>query len=156
MITGQNKVRLRAWIRSPHARTAVWNAAQISRVVAQESTSPTPSTPTTSLLLNPLAIHGVLKSAIVTCLYAYHTHACPVCTRGPLIDSIDVFRAKDEDVELTKWKEQGKGLATWGPSGIQVCECKVVALATWFREALARDKGAEMELMLFLGGLAKG
>lgn len=72
------------------------------------------------------------------------------------MDSVDIFSAKDEDVKLTKWKEQGKGLATWGPSGIQVCECKIVALATWFHKALARDKGAEMKLMLFLGGLGKG
>ena len=69
---------------------------------------------------------------------------------------VDLFVTKDEDVKLVKWQEQGEGLATWGPSGIPVCECQVIALATWFRGALAMDKGAEMELMLFLEGLGKG
>jgi len=69
---------------------------------------------------------------------------------------VDLFDAKDEDVRLVKWKEQGEGLADWSPLGIPVCECKVMALATWFRGALARDKGAEMELMVFLRGLGKG
>lgn len=153
MTTRKNKECLRAWVSSPHARTAVWNAAQISRVVAHESTS---AKPTPRLLLNPLAIPGVLKSAIVTCSYAYHSRACPKCTGGPPIDLVDLFDAKDEDVRLVKWKEQGEGLADWSPLGIPVCECKVMALATWFRGALARDKGAEMELMVFLRGLGKG
>lgn len=152
MTTRKNKARLRAWIASPNSRTAVWNAAQISRVVAHESTSPYP---TTRLLLNPLAIPGVVKSAIVTCTYAYHTRACPACTGSPPIDSVDLFCAKEEDVKLLKWKEQGAGLATWGPGGIPVCECMVMALAVWFRGALAIDKSAEMELMSFLGGLGR-
>lgn len=71
------------------------------------------------------------------------------------MDSVDLFGAKDEDVKLVKWKEQGEGLATWGSGRIPVCACKVMALATWFREALAMDRGAEMELMSFLGGLGK-
>lgn len=58
-------------------------------------------------------------------------------------------------MKLLKWKEQGAGLATWGLGGIPVCECKVMALAVWFRGALAIDKGAEMELMSFLGGLGR-
>ena len=102
MTTRKNKARLRAWIASHNARTAVWNAAQNSRIVAHKSTSPAP---TTRLLLNPLAIPGVLKGAIVICSYAYHTPACPVCTSGPPIDLVDLFGAKDEDVNLVKWKE---------------------------------------------------
>ena len=148
----KSRVRLRAWIASPNARTAVWNAAQISRVVARESTSPTPAT---RLLLNPLAMPGVLKSAIATCAYAYNTRACAVCTGGPAIDLVDLFSAEDEDVKLVKWTKWGEGLAIWGPGGIPVCECKVMALATWFRGALVMDKGAEKEFMLFLGDLGK-
>jgi hypothetical protein len=68
---------------------------------------------------------------------------------------VDLVSARDEDLNLVKWKEQGEGLATWGPNGVPICRCKVVALATWFRGALAMDKGAEMELMSFLGGLSK-
>jgi hypothetical protein len=152
MTTRKSQARIREWAACSHARTAVWNAAQICRVVAQESNSPKP---TTRLSLNPLAIPGVLRSAIATCSYAYYTRACSVCTGGPPLELVDLFGAKDEDVKLVKWQEQGEGLATWGPSGIAVCECKVLALATWFRGALAMDKGAEMELMSFLGGLGK-
>ncbi|KAL9133865.1 MAG: hypothetical protein Q9175_004957 [Cornicularia normoerica] len=106
MTTRKNKTRLRIWIASLHARTAVWNAAQISRVVALESTS---AKATASLSLNSLAIHGVLNSAIVTCSYAYHTRACPLCTGDPPVDLINLFDAMDEDVTLVKWKEQGWG-----------------------------------------------
>lgn len=146
----KNKSRLRAWVASPQARNSVWNAAQISRIVARESATPMP---TTRLLLNPLAMSGVLKSAIVTCTYAYHTRACPVCTGGPPVDLVDIFAERDENERLVKWKDQGAGLATWSASGISVCSCKLGALVAWFRKALAIDKVAEKELMSFLGGL---
>lgn len=149
----KNKARIHAWSRSPDARTAVWNAAQICRVVVRESSSPTP---TTRLLLNPLAIYGVLRSAIVTCSYAYHTRACPTCTGGPPIGLVDLFSAKDEDAKLVKWKEQGEGLGDWDPlRQMPVCKCRVMELATWFRGLLARDKTAEMEFMIFLKGLGQ-
>lgn len=151
MTKQKNRSRLRTWVTSRDARAAVWNAAQIARIVARESaTTPAPST---RLSLNPLAVPGLLKSAIVTISYAYHTRTCPVCTGGPPVDLVDLFDAKDEDERLLRWKETGEGLATWSPSGISVCECKVPALVTWFRSALAVDKSAEMEIMSFLGGL---
>lgn len=150
LTTQKSKARLRAWISSPRSRTAVWNAAQISRVVAHESTGLQPNT---GLLLNPLAIPGILQSAIVMCSYAYHTRACSTCTGGRPIESVDLFDADDEDVKLARWREKGEGLASWGPSCIPVCHCKVMDLATWFRHALARDKGVDTELISFLGCL---
>ena len=153
MTKQNNKARIRAWCRSSDARTAVWNAAQISRIVAHETNSPIP---TARLLLNPLVIPGVLKSAIVTCSYAYHIRVCPICTGGSPIDLVDLFGAKDEDAKLVRWKKHGEGLADWDPLQMPVCECKVMALATWFRGLLARDKTAEMEFMTFLRGLGKG
>ena len=147
----KNQARLRAWIASRHARIAMWNAAQISRIVSLESTNPKPRA---HLLLNPLAIPGVLRSAIVTCIYAYHNRACPLCTGSPPIDSVDLFGA-EEDAKVAQWKDQGKGLATWGPGGPSICECQVKTLAAWFRGALAVSKNADMEFMSFLGGLGK-
>ena len=148
----KTKARLRTWVASPDARIAVWNAAQISRIVGHESNS---SESPTRLLLNPLAIPAVLKSAVVICTYAYHTSACPVCTGCPPIDLVDLFGAKDDDLKLRQWKEQGKGLADWSPGGFPVCRCKVMALATWFRGQLVVDTSAEKQLMTFLGELYK-
>lgn len=154
MTMHKNKARIRTWSTSSDARTAVWNAAQICRVVARESSS---STATKRLSLNPLAISSVLKSAIVTCSYACHIRACPVCTGGPPIDLVDLVSAKDDDAKLVRWKEHGEGLGDWDPvRKIPLCECKVTLLATWFRGLLARDKAAEMEFVGFLGGLGKG
>ena len=148
----KTKTRLRAWAASPDARIAVSNAAQISRIVAHESNS---SKSPTHLLLNPLAVPAVLKSAVVICSYAYYTSACPVCTGGPPIDLVDLFGSTDDDLKLRKWKEQGEGLADWSPLGIPVCRCKVMALATWFRGQLAVDASAERQLVAFLRGLDK-
>ena len=148
----KTKARFRAWVASPDARIAVWNAAQISRIVGHDSNG---SKPTTRLLLNPLAVHAVLRSAIVICSYAYYTSACPVCTGGPPIDLVDLFSGKDDDLKLRKWKEQCEGLADWSPVGFPVCRCKVMALATWFRGQLAVDTSAERQLMTFLGDLDK-
>ena len=152
VVTRKNKARLRAWVTSPKARIAVWNAVQISRIVAQESSRPEPKN---RLLLNPLAIPGIVKSAVVICSYAYCTRACPVCTGGPPIDLIDLLHLPDEDGDLKRWKEKGEGLATWGIGGNPICRCKVGAFATWFRGAFAVDKGAEMEFMAFLRTLGK-
>jgi len=153
MTKQNNKACIRAWSRSPDARTAVWNAAQICRVVARESSSPTS---TTRLSLNPLAISGILKAAIVTCSYAYHTRACPTCTGGPPIDLVDLCSAKDEDAKLVKWKEHGEGLGDWDPlRQTPVCECKIMALAACFRGLLSKDKAAEVKFMAFFRGLVR-
>jgi hypothetical protein len=149
--TRKTKARLSAWLASPHPRDAVWNAAQICRIVAGKSTDTTPST---RLLLNPLAISGILKSAVATCSYAYYTRGCAECTGQPR-DMLDLFSAKEDDEKFVGWKEKGEGMATWGPDGILICQCKFNILANWFRRALARDKGAERELMSFLDGLVK-
>ena len=148
----KNTARLRTWVTSLNARTAVWNAAQISRVVAQESSNPETKK---RLPLNPLAIPWMVKSAVVVCSYAYCTRACPLCTGGPPIDLIDVLYMPDDDEDLKKWKENGEGLATWGIGGNPICRCRLSAFAAWFRGALAVDSGAEMEFTTFLGRLGK-
>ena len=151
LTTRKNKARLRSWIVSSDARTAVWNGAQIARIVERESTNPIP---TTRLLLNPLLIHGVLQSAIVICSYAYHTRACPVCTGGPPIDLVDLLGANDTEERLIKWKEHGEGLADFTPSAVPVCECHVKTIAMWFRGLLTTDQSAETEFLSFLRGLS--
>ena len=149
---GKNKARLREWISCPCARAAVWNAAQICRVVFHESSSAiAKSRPS----LNPLAIPGVVKSGIVACSYAHETYACPACNGGRSVDSINLFSADDGDAKLIGWNKQSQALAIWGPSGIPVCRCKVMELASWFRSALATDKGAEAEFASFLARLEK-
>jgi len=153
MTMQKNKARLRVWMESPYARIAVWNAAQISRVIKQELAN---SKSKSRLKLNALAVYALLKSAMVTCSYAYHTRVCPRCNGGPPIDLVDIFGAKDEDERLVKWQDRGEGLASWGGLfGPSVCECKFMELANWFREALASDKGVEMEFIAFLKGLGK-
>ena len=136
---------------------AVWNAAQIARIVTRESSYiPAAPTPTPNLLLNPLAMHSVLKAAIVICCYSYHTRACPVCTGGPPIDLVDLFGAKDDDERLVKWKKSGEGLGDWPPGGFPICNCKVVGLARWFRGLLTMDKERDEEFMRFLRELGTG
>lgn len=150
--TRKNKARHRGWIESSCARIAVWNAAQIAKVVALEFTN---VTSTTRLRLNPLAIAGLLKSAIVVCSYAFHTRACPTCTGGPPIDLVYLFDAADDNERLVKWKEHGEGLADWEPLSAPVCRCKVSQLANWFLGLLAKEKNAEAEFRSFLHGLGK-
>lgn len=150
--TRKNKARHRGWIESSCARIAVWNAAQIVKVVAIEYANPTFAN---RLRLNPLAIVGLLKSAIVVCSFAYYTRACPACTGGPPIDLVDLFDAANDDERLVKWKKHGDGLADWGPLSAPVCRCKASHLANWFLRALARDKTAEAEFKAFLDGLGK-
>ena len=133
----KHKARLREWVTSVCARTAVWNAAQICRVVARETSTPT------RLALNPLAIPGVLKSAIITCSYANETRACPACTTGASgspAPPIDLFHTEREDARLAQWKEHGGALATWGPAAVPLCICHILELAGWFRAALGRDR----------------
>lgn len=146
------KIQLRSWAASSESRVAVWNAAQICRFVSQESTG---STLANKLLLNPLAMPSLFRGAIVICIYAYHTRACPVCTGGEPIDLVDIFGAKDDDDRLMRWKETGEGLADWSPLSIPVCQCKLKTLAKSLRQALARDNNLEMEFMSFLNALAR-
>ncbi|KAL8838197.1 MAG: hypothetical protein Q9170_002240 [Blastenia crenularia] len=150
--TRKNKARHRDWVESQGARIAVWNAAQIAKVVTLEFTN---AKSATRLRLNPLAITGVLKSAIVVCSYASHTSACPVCTGGPGTDLVDLFDTASDDERLMKWKEHGEGLTGWGPLSAPVCKCKVSHLANWFLEPLAKEESAQAEFKVFLDGLGK-
>ena len=68
---------------------------------------------------------------------------------------MDLLIADDEEPKLTRWKERGDLLALWGPNLLHLCQCKAMELATWFRAALARDKGAEAEFVAFVAGLGK-
>jgi len=152
MASRKNKTLLRAWVTAPQARTAVWNAAQIARILAKETARPDPST---FLLLNPLAIPALLDSAIVVCAYAHHTVACPACTGESMVDLVDIFGAGDDEERLVAWREVGVGLADWVPGQFPVCRCKVGTLAAWFRRVLAVDKSLEAEFVTFLRGLER-
>ncbi|EEP76190.1 predicted protein [Uncinocarpus reesii 1704] len=105
MTTVKTKAHLRTWMSSLCPRTAVWNAAQISRVFAQESQTPVPSE---SMMLNPLAMPALLKSAIVTCSYAFNTRTCAACIGVPCVDAVDLFSADDDDERLVRWKQHGE------------------------------------------------
>ena len=150
--TRKNKARHRGWIESSCARIAIWNAAQIAKVVALEFAVETSAT---RLRLNPLAIAGLLKSAIVVCSYAFHTRACPMCTGGPPIDLVYLFDAAEDEEKLKRWKENGEGLADWGPLSAPLCRCAITHLVDWFLELLVKDKNAEVEFKSFLDGLGK-
>lgn len=145
--------RIRTWSKTVNARIAVWNAAQISRIILLESTR---TSSTTHFKLNPLAMSGLLKSAIVICSYASHTRVCPVCTGGPPIDIVDVIGGSDEDERLVRWIYHAEGLADWPPLDGPVCRCKVGALAAWFRPFVATDRKIEAEFVSFMDGLMKG
>ncbi|KAB8300494.1 hypothetical protein EYC80_000659 [Monilinia laxa] len=149
--TQRTKAHLSSWISSPHPRTAIWSAAQICRL-AEENFSNQFSD--TNLLLNPLTIPGILKSAIALCSYAYHTRACFNCTGTPRTP-IDLFNTRCEDRKLTIWREQGLEMATWGAETIPVCHCTFQALEIWFRDRLRRDPGAEAQFVSFLAGLGE-
>lgn len=142
---------LRAWAASSHARTAIWNAAQICRVVERGSGDQTSSR---TVLPDPLAVPGILRSAVVTCSYAIRIRSCPTCTRSPPIDLVDLFDA-DED-ELVDWIEQGEGLALWCPLSMPICQCNLLPLATWFCEILAGDDRAQSEFVTFINRLNEG
>lgn len=151
-ITPKDKARLHDWVASSCARMAVRNAAQICQVIEEESSSPGA---TTRLLLNPLVIPGILKSAIVITLYAHHSLTCSKCTGMSPVDSVDLFNANDEDTRLVNWIEHG-GLATWGPSEISICRCSVLELSDWFRCTVRESKRAELEILAFITTLDKG
>ncbi|KAL1839854.1 hypothetical protein VTJ49DRAFT_1085 [Mycothermus thermophilus] len=130
------------------------------------------------LLLNPLAIPGLLMSAIVTCSYASKTTgACPACAGGSQSSStavtgntlnlgslaFDLFTATDDDETLIRWKESGVGWPVWDMTGsegsgdgerIYVCRCGLPALGRWFSRALERDQAAKGEFEAFFEGLS--
>ncbi|KAI4101999.1 MAG: hypothetical protein L6R37_004664 [Teloschistes peruensis] len=146
----KNRAHLRGWAISSSARIAVWNATQICRICMRESPR---STSSGRLLYNSLVNQALLRSAIVICAFACYTHACPVCTRGPPIDLVDIFGAPDDDDRLVRWKETGEGLADWVPLSIPVCQCRVTQLAKYLRLELAKDQGIDREFMSFLNRL---
>ena len=150
MTTERRRERLRAWAASSDIRIAVWNAAQLCRIAARQSSSNSTSG---DLTLNPLVIPGLLRSAIVICSYAYYTRACPACTRGPPVELVDLLAA--ENGESQRWVEQGQGSAYWSPLSIPLCQCKVMTLARWFREALVRDNNARTTFESFITRLLR-
>ncbi|GAB1311574.1 hypothetical protein MFIFM68171_01784 [Madurella fahalii] len=160
------KARLRTWMSSACPRTALWSASQIARLVAvdpEASINPVSrlsgtSSPVASRRLrlsNPLAIPGLLMSAIVACSYASHTSVCPSCSPPGSVNAaaIDLFTAEYNNPELLRWKERGEGWAVWGRSRIPVCRCRLEALGEWFLRALPEDHDAQSELESFLKGL---
>jgi hypothetical protein len=167
------KARLRTWMASDCPRTAVWSAAQIARLVMVTSSSGAPADPDSDsaarrhrlLVLNPLAVPGLLMSAIVACSYAasHASGACPGCSpgltqnanAGAVVDLFVTDADREMAPELLRWKAYGEGRAVWGPSGIPICQCGLPALAGWFSAALAAwDDGAQREFEVFLSGLA--
>ncbi|KAK4118843.1 hypothetical protein N657DRAFT_694102 [Parathielavia appendiculata] len=197
--TQKPRARLRKWMPSPCARTAVYSASQIARLLrfasgataeaeahavnnqlfpplAHEFTS-TSTSSTCSLrhllLSNPLAIPGLLVSAIVVCSYASQTSACPDCLpasggsdpaaaavgAAAQAAAVDLFTAGINDADLTRWTERGEGWAVWGGgqserARIPICRCRLTELGVWFKRALPHgDYDALRELEVFLGGL---
>ena len=148
----RNRARLRAWTTSPHARIAVWNAAQIYRVFVKENNS---SCTANRLSLNPLAVPGLLKSAILICSYAYHTRACPGCTGSSPSDAFDLMDAEDDDLGLANWINLGQGIANWPPLTILICQCNFKTLAKWFHRIFEKDENAQAKFMLFLDQLSR-
>ncbi|KAI1129744.1 hypothetical protein F5Y10DRAFT_237531 [Nemania abortiva] len=151
---GESKRRLRTWITSPCSRFAVWNAAQISRVIEHELSG---NSNTAAFGQNPLAIPSLLTSAIVVCFIANVTSACPSCTSTSDPDvnqTADLFETHHESDKLKKWRESGTGLVSWGPGGIVICACKTQELVRWFQSRLSVDASAEAELLAFVDGLS--
>ncbi|KAK6593568.1 hypothetical protein H4I95_11357 [Botrytis cinerea] len=147
----RTRLRLGSWMFSPHPRTALWNAGQICRLAENNFSNRSYNT---DPLLNPLAMPGILKSAIAVCSYTYHISTCFGCT-SILGDSIDLFSASHKDDKLKDWTEHGIGMATWGTESIPVCHCKFIDLEMWFRKRFARDVGADTEFTSFLAGLGE-
>ncbi len=136
-----------AWMPRECSRAALWNAAQICRIVERErSVRPAPST---RLLLNPLALPGVLMSAVVTLTWANMTRKCGVCTgsQHPVV-SVDLFETDEKDDMLLKWRETGELLAIWGSEQIVICQCQLQVLASWFRGHLAPEVVVQFESFL--------
>ncbi|THV44587.1 hypothetical protein BGAL_0612g00040 [Botrytis galanthina] len=151
LTTQRTRARLSSWMLSPHPRTALWNAGQICRLA---ETNISNCSSNTDPLLNPLAMPGILKSAIAVCSYTYHIRACFGCTSA-LGDSIDLFNASHKDDKLKSWTEHGIGMAIWGTEAIPVCHCRFKDLEMWFRERFVRDPGADEQFTSFLTGLGE-
>lgn len=151
MRIGESKRRLRKWMASPCSRIALWNAAQISRVIEHELSG---KSNTAAFGQNPLAIPGLLTSAIVVCFVANLTSACSLCTGDSDVNQpMDLFGAHEDTDELKKWRETGNGLVSWGPSGIVICRCKTQDLMRCFHTHLSGDAAAEAELLAFVDSL---
>ncbi|KAI0096756.1 fungal-specific transcription factor domain-containing protein [Nemania sp. FL0031] len=147
----ESKRRLRIWTSSPCSRFAVWNAAQISRVIEHELTG---NSNTAAFGQNPLAIPSLLTSAIVVCFIANLTSACPLCTSNPIVDrAIDLFETDHDADKLKNWRDSGTGMVSWGPSGIVICSCKTRELMRWFQGRLSGAASAEAELLAFVDSL---
>lgn len=167
--------RMRTWMASHCPRIAVWNAAQISQAFmrgfqdvlsvaehgngVRDVSSPTSSTPPTSCILNPLAVPGLMMSAIVVLAYASQTEACGTCRVTTLQQgeehhgAVDIFSAVNDNPALVAWKDRGHGSAVWGTSGIVVCRCQRHELYRWFSRVLTRDEDALKELEQIQHGL---
>jgi hypothetical protein len=141
--------RLHTWVTSESSRIALWNAAQICRIVDREqSISPEPLA---RLLLNPIALPGVLMSAIVIVTWANHTQKCAQCVSGQVIaDSVDLFETEEIDFSFVQWKATGDLSAIWSSSKIPICQCQLSTLASWFRRLLVADKKAAIQFDTFL------
>ena len=150
-IVRRNRARLRAWTTTPHARIAVWNAAQIYRVLVKDNNS---SFTAKHLSMNPLAVPGLLKSAIIICSYAYYNRACPECTGSSPSDAFDILDAEDDDIDLANWTNLGQGIANWPPLTILICQCNFKTLARWFHRMLEKDDNAQTKFTSFLNQLS--
>ncbi|KAI1497298.1 fungal-specific transcription factor domain-containing protein [Biscogniauxia marginata] len=148
--TRTRRSHLLGWTTTGCPRRALWNAAQIAGIFMVESGKPGGRS---RIRLNPLAIAAALMSAVVTCVYAFHIRACAACTGSQPGFSVDLINATEDDPDLANWLATSQGLPLWGANRIPVCKCRVGELAAWFQAALAGDKSAEMELVLFLAEL---
>lgn len=159
MPTRSPEVRLRTWMQSPCPRIAAWSAAQIMRVVMRErerASDPSAASKASDTVLNPLAVPGILMSAVVACSYAHHTRACACCTGSSLpVNVVDLWEANDDDAGLIGWRGEGRGQGIWGPSGIILCRCRLADLAAWFCAALGSDEGSKTEFLTFFRALEK-
>ncbi|KAI1269536.1 hypothetical protein F5Y18DRAFT_370433 [Xylariaceae sp. FL1019] len=151
---------LQPWQLSKVARMAVWHGAQIARIVSKElaleSASSQPEYSSSRLLLNPLAIPGLLMSGGIICGYMHNLFACPLCTGAEAIDLVNIWEAGDPCPRMAAWKESGVGLAQWGPDNFNpfpVCQCGLDRMALWFQRLLTRDKRAEAAIVQFLDEL---
>ncbi|KAI0161450.1 hypothetical protein GGR57DRAFT_498956 [Xylariaceae sp. FL1272] len=151
---------LQPWQLSKNARMAVWHSAQIARIVSREltleSVNSQPEYSSSRLLLNPLAIPGLLMSAGIICGYMHNLFACPLCTGAEAIDLVNLFEAGDLCQRMAAWKESGAGLAHWGPNNFNpfpVCQCGIDKMAAWFQRLLTQDKRAEVAMIQFIDEL---
>ncbi|KAH8900009.1 hypothetical protein GQ53DRAFT_740986 [Thozetella sp. PMI_491] len=152
--TQQPRSKLRTWMSTSCCRTGVWHGAQLGRLIEHEFGAS--KEPSNRVRMNPLLFPTVLMGAVAALFYAYQVRACSTCTGNPVTKVIDLFAVGEGDPSLATWEESGNGVAVWGPSGIQVCQCSVSALSEWFRKYLALEETALGEFEAFLVDLAKG